>query len=189
MSVLHTIGPRTSFVGDIMGAGDLTVRGSVEGRIELDGVLTVELGGTVHADAKVTRLRVVGSFQGSVSASERVQIEKTGKVAGELLAPMITMEAGSAFKGKMEIVDELTSSEPPATRSTSFAATRSTGAGAGWQRPSAVPTTRSVPVQLPARAVRPDDRGTGRLPFADAEGGDDPSSVLANTMANRKRVR
>ncbi|MSV30756.1 MAG: polymer-forming cytoskeletal protein [Bryobacterales bacterium] len=57
-----------------------------------------------------------------MNARERIEIRKTGRVMGDLMAPGIAIEDGAYFKGSIEIVREespRTSPQSSASRATS----------------------------------------------------------------------
>ncbi len=65
------VGAGTSIEGEILGPGDLVVRGSVRGRLSMGGTVRLEAGSEVHADIRAPRVVIVdgASFQGDVDTS------------------------------------------------------------------------------------------------------------------------
>jgi len=93
--------------GEVTGSEDLTIFGTFEGSINLQGhSLTVGPEGKVKAEIQAARVVIHGSVYGNITVKERVEIYKSGHVVGDLVAPGISIEDGAYFKGKIEILRE-----------------------------------------------------------------------------------
>jgi cytoskeletal protein CcmA (bactofilin family) len=99
------IGVETRVSGEIRGSEDLLVRGRVDGKIQLSHALTVEKGAIVQADVDVKSLLVAGTLVGNIVASESVRLQATARVVGDLASPRVTMEAGAAYRGRVDMGD------------------------------------------------------------------------------------
>jgi cytoskeletal protein CcmA (bactofilin family) len=91
--------------GDLTGKEDLLVEGQFEGTINLpEHCVTVGGSGEVKAEIHARQVVILGAVTGNVSAGERIEIRKTGRVAGDLVAAGIAIEDGAYFKGSIDIV-------------------------------------------------------------------------------------
>src|SRR5512147_551599 len=99
------IGVETRISGEIRGDEDLIIRGRVDGKVQLQNALTVEKGGIVQADVDVKRLIVSGTLVGNVVASESIRLQASARVVGDLAAPRVMMEAGAAYRGRVDMGD------------------------------------------------------------------------------------
>ena len=99
------IGPDTRISGEVRGDEDLVVRGRIDGRVQLTQNLTVEKGATVQADVDVRQLVVSGTVVGAIVASESVKLMSTARVVGDLASPRVMMEAGAAYRGRVDMGD------------------------------------------------------------------------------------
>jgi cytoskeletal protein CcmA (bactofilin family) len=100
-----TIGKSTKIVGQVFSKEDLYVDGTVEGTIESpEHKLTIGPHGTVHAGIKAREILVLGTIQGNVETSERIEIRKDAKLTGDLRTARIIIEDGAYFKGSIDIV-------------------------------------------------------------------------------------
>ena len=65
------VGPGASIEGDVLGPGDLVVRGSLRGRVSMGGTVRLEADSDVRADIRAPRVVIVdgASFQGEVDTS------------------------------------------------------------------------------------------------------------------------
>ena len=101
------LGPSVTLRGELTGDEDLLIEGQFDGSIHLrDHCLTVGAQGQVKADIEVSRAVIQGAITGNITARDRIEIHKTGKVMGDLVAPGIAIEDGAYFKGSIEILRE-----------------------------------------------------------------------------------
>jgi cytoskeletal protein CcmA (bactofilin family) len=137
------IGPETQISGEVRGEEDLIVRGRIDGKVQLTQTLTVEKGATLQADVDVRHLVVSGTVVGTIVASESAKLTSTARVVGDLASPRVIMEAGAAYRGRVDMGD--------------IAAARAAIGSRAVQRPAAneKPALRPAPPRMatPARAV------------------------------------
>jgi cytoskeletal protein CcmA (bactofilin family) len=93
--------------GDLTAKEDIVISGRVEGTIHSEGQLvTIMAGAEVEADTVAREIRVAGHVEGSLSAKERVTLEGTSEVEGELSAASVVMNEGAVFSGTVETTGE-----------------------------------------------------------------------------------
>jgi cytoskeletal protein CcmA (bactofilin family) len=101
------IGKSVVIKGELSGSEDLYVDGNVEGSIELrNHSLTVGPNGTVKANVSAKAVVVQGKLDGTVSASDRVELRKSAVVNGDVTTQRIAIEEGAFLKGKVDIQKE-----------------------------------------------------------------------------------
>jgi cytoskeletal protein CcmA (bactofilin family) len=101
---MANIGKSITIKGDLSGNEDLVVEGNVEGRIELpNNQLTIGANGNVKADVNAKSVVIVGKVSGNVSGVERVQIEATGAVTGDVRTPRLVVQEGATLNGSVEM--------------------------------------------------------------------------------------
>jgi cytoskeletal protein CcmA (bactofilin family) len=105
------LGPGIRISGEVRGDENLLVRGRVDGTIHLTEQLTVDEGAIVQANVDVRTLIVAGTLVGTILASESVRLLSTARVVGNLTTPRVAMEAGAAYRGRVEI-GEIKSAQP-----------------------------------------------------------------------------
>jgi cytoskeletal protein CcmA (bactofilin family) len=99
------IGVETRISGEIRGEEDLIIKGRVDGKIHLSHALTVEKGAIVQADVDVRTLVISGTLVGNIVASESVRLLATARVVGDLATPRVIMDAGAAYRGRVDMGD------------------------------------------------------------------------------------
>jgi cytoskeletal protein CcmA (bactofilin family) len=97
------IGPRVQLKGELSGSEPVLVEGSVEGSVRLSAELRVAQGGSVKADVTAHTLVIAGEVTGDCQAGERVVIEATGKLTGNIRAPRIVIAEGATFRGTSDM--------------------------------------------------------------------------------------
>jgi cytoskeletal protein CcmA (bactofilin family) len=98
------IGKSIVFKGELTGSEDLEVNGTVEGDVKLpDNTLTVGQTGHVKASVSAKSVQIVGKVQGDVTATERIEIEASGVVDGDLRAPRLLVQEGAVMNGTVEM--------------------------------------------------------------------------------------
>ena len=131
-----TIGKAVKVVGQIFSREDLFVDGEVEGTVEaLEHKLTVGPNGSVKAAIKAREVVALGSVQGNVEATEKIEIRKDAKLVGDIRTARIIIEDGAYFKGSIDIVKpepaKAKPAVPPAQTTASQAAPSTNAVGAG----------------------------------------------------------
>jgi len=100
-----TIGKAVKIVGQIYSKEDLYVDGDLEGTVEaLEHKLTIGPNGTVHAGVKAREVIVLGTIQGNVEATDKIEIRKDAKLVGDIHTARIVIEDGAYFKGSIDII-------------------------------------------------------------------------------------
>ena len=113
-----TIGKAVKVVGKIYSKEDLIVDGDLEGTVEaLEHKLTIGPNGTVHADVKAREVAVLGSLQGDVEATDKIEIRKDAKLVGNIKTARILIEDGAYFKGGIDVVKAEPKAAPKAQQS------------------------------------------------------------------------
>ncbi len=98
------IGPSISIKGEITGEEDLTVQGQVEGAIELKkNNVTIGRTGRIKADVYGRSITIEGEVQGNLFGEERIVLQQSGRVRGDMRAPAISLEEGAKFKGNIDM--------------------------------------------------------------------------------------
>jgi cytoskeletal protein CcmA (bactofilin family) len=98
------IGKSITIRGDLTGNEDLVIEGQVEGKIELpNNQLTIGTDGNVKAHVHAKSVVVVGHVIGNVSGVERVEIQATGKVDGDVTAPKLVVAEGAQVNGAIQM--------------------------------------------------------------------------------------
>ncbi len=102
-SVNSIIGPGSVFEGKFYIAGSLRVDGKFEGEIKTDETLLVGPTGKIKTNIHAKNVVVEGAMIGNIHAQNMVQLEATGKVLGDIHAPVINIAPGVVAKGAINV--------------------------------------------------------------------------------------
>jgi len=101
------IGPSIEIKGTLSGGEDLFVEGRVEGKIELaQHSVTIGTSGRIKADIQGRSIVVMGEVEGNLVGSEQIFLRQSSKVRGNLIAPRVSLEDGSDFKGSIDMTSK-----------------------------------------------------------------------------------
>jgi cytoskeletal protein CcmA (bactofilin family) len=97
------IGRSLTIEGRIVSQEHLTIDGRVEGTIEVgDHSLMIGAGATVKADLTAKTISISGTVTGNLTALERVVLQPTASVDGDIRTPRLMMADGALVKGKVD---------------------------------------------------------------------------------------
>ena len=98
------LGDSVVIKGELSGSEDLNLYGQMQGSVKLpDHTLTIGPHAEIKADITAKAVVIAGAIVGTVSASERVEIQATGSVTGDILSPRLAIADGGYFLGKIDM--------------------------------------------------------------------------------------
>ena len=97
------IGHGLTVDGEIEGAEEVVVLGTVKGKLSARDHVAIESGANVEAEVEGKHVTVAGRLTGDVRASERVEIRSEARMSGNIHAPRIQIAEGAAFRGNVEM--------------------------------------------------------------------------------------
>ncbi|MBM4382726.1 MAG: polymer-forming cytoskeletal protein [Deltaproteobacteria bacterium] len=101
---MANIGKSISIKGDLTGDEDIQVEGTVEGRVDLpNNQLTVGAEGRVRAEVHAKLVVVIGQVNGNIVAAERLEVQATGVIHGDVKAPRLIVHEGAVINGSIEM--------------------------------------------------------------------------------------
>jgi cytoskeletal protein CcmA (bactofilin family) len=99
-----SFGKSIVFKGDLTGDEDLEIEGRVEGQVKLPNhQLTIGAHGRVTAQVEAKHVIVIGHVAGNVVASERVEVQATGVVDGDIQSPRLFIQEGAVVNGSIQM--------------------------------------------------------------------------------------
>jgi cytoskeletal protein CcmA (bactofilin family) len=106
-SEVANIGKSISIRGDLTGNEDMVIEGQVEGKVDLpNNQLTVGANGNVKAEIHAKGVVIVGHVAGNVFGLERVEIQATGRVEGDVTAPKLVVAEGAQLNGVIQMTQK-----------------------------------------------------------------------------------
>jgi len=104
MSAVAVIGKSIVIKSELSGDEDLTIEGTVEGKVTLsNNNLVVGTDGRLTADVFAKSITITGKVEGDVTASEVVELTASGSLKGNIRAPRLVITDGAFFQGSVEM--------------------------------------------------------------------------------------
>jgi cytoskeletal protein CcmA (bactofilin family) len=102
--MIMDLGKSVVIKGEITASEDLTVYGRMEGSINLPNhTLTIGPHADIKAVIAARAVVVMGAVTGDVTAGERIDIQTTGSVMGDVVAPKLAIADGGSLEGKVQM--------------------------------------------------------------------------------------
>ena len=86
--------------GKLKSDGSLRIDGKVNGDIEVKGSLTIGDTAEIKGNIKGANINLSGKVEGTVTAGEKVVLESSSKLTGDIFAKRLVISEGAVFDGK-----------------------------------------------------------------------------------------
>jgi cytoskeletal protein CcmA (bactofilin family) len=96
------LGTQSQLHGELISIGILRLDGAVTGRIQADEVILTETA-FIKGDIVAKRIIVGGNVEGTLRASDLVEIGTKGRVNGEIFTNKLLVIEGGKFNGRIEM--------------------------------------------------------------------------------------
>jgi cytoskeletal protein CcmA (bactofilin family) len=102
---MTSIGSSVIINGELSSDEDLRIDGHVNGQVHLreDATLTIGETARVQADLRGSRILVLGTVQGNITASERIELGPSSTVTGDVSANRVVLIEGASFQGRIDM--------------------------------------------------------------------------------------
>ena len=97
------IGEGSIFEGKFYIAGSLRIDGKFEGDIRTEDALIVGQTGKVKTNISAKEVVMAGTMIGDIDAKAEVKITETGRMLGDIIAPVLNLAKGVVLKGRVNI--------------------------------------------------------------------------------------
>ena len=97
------LGKNLNINGSITGRDDVQIFGRHTGDIQLEGDLDIKESATTQGNLKARTIQVGGAAEGDLIASSKLHVQRTGKVKGNITAPVLTLKEGAVFNGEVNM--------------------------------------------------------------------------------------
>ena len=103
---LSVIASGMKIVGDIESTGVVKIEGIVEGSVRGARQLLLGRQGTVHGDIRAHEAVIGGTVIGTIVADERVEVQGTSSVQGDIHTKSIVVLEGGVINGTVRMGDQ-----------------------------------------------------------------------------------
>lgn len=102
--LIMDLGKSVVIKGELSGSEDLTLCGQMEGSIKLpDHTLTIGSHASIKADISAKAVVITGAVAGNVIATDKVEIQSTGSVTGDVVSPRLVIANGGCINGQVKM--------------------------------------------------------------------------------------
>jgi cytoskeletal protein CcmA (bactofilin family) len=122
--------------GDFASQGNVLIEGVVEGSIKTERDLRVGEQARIAADVSALNAVVAGEILGNLTVGERLELEATARVRGDVRAKVLVVSAGASINGRLSM------GEAPEERPASRAEERGRGLRAAAEKMRAAEAQR-----------------------------------------------
>jgi len=102
---VSVIGAGLKITGDVESSGVIKVEGTVEGNIRGARQLFLGKGGTIRGDLHASEIVLAGTVVGTVSASDRCEIQGSSAIHGDIYTKSIVVLEGAVINGTVRMGD------------------------------------------------------------------------------------
>jgi cytoskeletal protein CcmA (bactofilin family) len=110
------LGKDTEFEGKFSFTGMVRVDGRLSGEIFSNGTLVVGESAIIKAQIHVGDVIINGEVQGNIFAEDRIEVNATGRLFGNIETPKLIIEDGVIFEGNCKMKDLGQKEEEPSTK-------------------------------------------------------------------------
>jgi cytoskeletal protein CcmA (bactofilin family) len=91
------------FSGKLYCKGSTRIGGKVEGEIISEGLLIVEEGAIINAEARVEDIVIQGHFRGSIESTGKVELSSSAIFEGDIQTASLVILEGAQFNGRTKM--------------------------------------------------------------------------------------
>lgn len=92
--------------GEFVSQGNILIEGVVEGTLKTERDLRVGQKARIAADVSAANANVAGEVHGNLNVSERLELEPTAKIFGDIRTKILVVASGAAINGKIAMGQE-----------------------------------------------------------------------------------
>lgn len=105
--VTSVLGSGIIWKGKLTGKGGVRIEGTFEGEIAIQGLVVIgETGKVTCENVRANTVIVAGGVNGGITA-EKLEIRKTGRVWGNVIASAFSTEEGGFLRGQITMQDKV----------------------------------------------------------------------------------
>jgi cytoskeletal protein CcmA (bactofilin family) len=100
------VGVDVTIKGNFKSPSNITVNGTVKGRVDTKADVTVGEKATIEGSVNARKVTLSGTIQGNVEARESMEITPSGKIFGDITTANLVIQSGAIFVGKSMMVEK-----------------------------------------------------------------------------------
>ncbi len=105
-NLLTIFGDGAVLEGSLTVPHSVRIEGTLKGKLETAETVTIGVSGDVEADIRARSALIGGRVVGNLIAEERVELESTASLTGDLRCRTLVINEGATFKGRSTMGEE-----------------------------------------------------------------------------------
>lgn len=97
----------TEIDGNLTFKGSFRIDGHFKGKINSESILIIGEKGKVEADVNIGYIIINGEIKGNIQATEKVEINATGRVIGSVITPKLIVEEGAYLESNCQTSNQI----------------------------------------------------------------------------------
>lgn len=90
-------------IGDLETEGVVRIEGRVKGTVRVGAQVLVAAGATIEGDLHTQEAVIAGQITGGIHATDRVELQGSAVVSGDILTPRIAIVEGAKVTGEVKM--------------------------------------------------------------------------------------
>jgi len=91
--------------GSVSGNGNVIILGNLDGKFNLRGRVKIAQPAKIKGEVRADVISVNGVVQGSLIAKERLHLDQTARIEGQMATPRLSISEGASFDGEVKMSD------------------------------------------------------------------------------------
>jgi cytoskeletal protein CcmA (bactofilin family) len=92
-----------TIIGDLETEGVVRIEGRIRGTVRASNQVLVTQGAVIEGDLHTHEAVIAGQVHGAIHAKERVELQATAEVSGDILTPRIAIVEGGKVSGEVKM--------------------------------------------------------------------------------------
>lgn len=102
-NTISIIAADLTVTGDLQTDGVVRVEGRIAGNVIAESQLLLSQGGVVEGDLQTREAILAGEVHGTVAASERIEVQATAQIHGDIVTPRLLIQEGGRINGAIRM--------------------------------------------------------------------------------------
>ena len=100
--------------GRISGNGNVVILGGLDGEFNLRGRVKIAQPAKIKGEVKADVISVNGNVQGKLAAQQRLHLDQTARIEGQIITPKLSITEGAFFNGEITMGGRVAKASKPA---------------------------------------------------------------------------